>query len=212
MAMVELKGLHRVRTGSKEYVYAWRGGPQIKARPVGGADFMAEYNEAVASRRQGDATKFRAIINLYRSSEAFTGLADSTRRVWARWLDRLGTDFGDLGIRQFDRPERIRPIIRQWRAKRASQPRTADYGMQVLSRVFSFAVDAGKIASNPCEGIKQVYSINRAEIIWTEADIAQLRKKASAEIMHAVDLAAATGLRPADLSGCPGHTSVRMRS
>src|SRR5690606_41198427 len=37
------------------------------------------------------------------------------------------------------------------------------------------------------------------EIIWTEADIAQLRSAATAEIMHAVDLAANTGLRPADL-------------
>lgn len=197
--MVELKGLHRVKSGGREYVYAWRGGPQIKARPIGGASFLAEYNEAVASRHQGDASKFRAIINLYRASDAFTGLADSTRRVWGRWLDRLGTDFGDLGIRQFDRPERIRPIIRQWRAKRASQPRTADYGMQVLSRVLSFAVDAGKITSNPCDGIKQIYSTNRAEIIWTESDIAQLRAAASTEVMHAVDLAAATGLRPADL-------------
>ena len=48
--------------------------------------------------------------------------------------------------------------------------------MQVLSRVLSYAVDPlGKIASNPCEGIKQLYSGNRSEIIWTDADIAELR-------------------------------------
>ena len=199
MAMVELKGLHRVKAGGKEYIYAWRGGPQIKARPVGGPAFMAEYNEAVASRRGGDSTKFRSIVTRYRASDAFTGLADTTRRVWGRWLDRIGMHFGDLSIRQFDRPERIRPIIRKWRSTWATQPRTADYGIQVLSRVLAYAVEDGKIASNPCEGIKQLYSANRAEIIWTEADIEQLRAAASAEIMHAVDLAAATGLRPADL-------------
>jgi integrase len=197
--MVELKGLHRVKSGGKEYVYAWRGGPCIKARPVGGPAFMAEYNEAVASRRGADSSKFRAIVTRYRASDAFTGLADTTRRVWGRWLDRIGMHFGDLSIRQFDRPERIRPIIRKWRSTWSAQPRTADYGMQVLSRVLSYAVEDGKIAANPCEGIKQLYSTNRAEIIWTEADIAQLRAKASAEVMHAVDLAAATGLRPADL-------------
>ena len=64
----------------------------------------------------------------------------------------------------------------------------------------SYAVDPlGKIASNPCEGIKQLYSANRSEIIWTEADIAQLKKTCSAEIAHAVDLAAHTGLRLGDL-------------
>jgi integrase len=79
-------------------------------------------------------------------------------------------------------------------------PRTADYGMQVLSRVLSYAVDPlGKIAGNPCEGIKQLYSTDRSEIIWTDADIAELKKTCSPEIAHAVDLAACTGLRLGDL-------------
>src|SRR5262249_9049604 len=73
-------------------------------------------------------------------------------------------------------------------------------GMQVLSRVLSFAVDPlGKLAGNPCEGIKQLYGGNRSEIIWTDADIAQLKKICSPEIAHAVDLAAHTGLRLGDL-------------
>jgi integrase len=160
---------------------------------------MAEYNEAVASRRSDDSGKFRSVVTSYRSSEAFTGLADTTRRVWGRWLDRIGSHFGDLSVRQFDRPDRIRPIIRKWRSTWAAQPRTADYAMQVLSRVLSHAVEDGRIAANPCEGIKQLYSTNRSGIIWTDADIAQLRAAASNEVMHAVDLAAATGLRPADL-------------
>jgi integrase len=81
--------------------------------------------------------------------------------------------------------------------------------MQVLSRVLSHAVDPlGKIAGNPCDGIKQIYSSNRREIIWTAADIAQLKagsvgtKKLGPcpiEIARAVDLAAATGLRLSDL-------------
>lgn len=82
------------------------------------------------------------------------------------------------------------------------------------SRVLSHAVDPlGKLASNPCEGIKQLYSNDRSEIIWTDADIAQLKKAGgsrkidgklvellcSPEIAHAVDLAAHTGLRLGDL-------------
>jgi integrase len=72
--------------------------------------------------------------------------------------------------------------------------------MQVLSRVLSHAVDPlGKIAGNPCEGIRQLYSGDRAEIIWTEADIAALKKECPAEIARAVDLASHTGLRLGDL-------------
>jgi integrase len=52
--------------------------------------------------------------------------------------------------------------------------------LQVLSRVLSYAVDPlGKI--------------------WTDPDIAQLKKTCSADIANAVDLAAHTGLRLGDL-------------
>ena len=105
-----------------------------------------------------------------------------------------------LRIAQFDRPEKIRKIIRRWRNQWADKQRTADYGMQVLSRVLSYAVDPlGKIASNPCEGIKQLYSGDRSEIIWTNSDIAAIKKTCSPEIAHAVDLASHTGLRLGDL-------------
>jgi integrase len=115
-------------------------------------------------------------------------------------LDRIVDNFGELRIAQFDRPEKIRPLIRHWRAQWADKPRTADYGLQVLSRVLSYAVDPlGQIAGNPCEGIKQIYSGSRSEIIWTDADIAGIKAACSAEIAHAVDLAAHTGLRLGDL-------------
>jgi integrase len=127
-------------------------------------------------------------------------LAESTRRNWGPWLDRIADYFGDLRVAQFDRLEKIRPIIRRWRNCWAEKPRAADYGMQVLSRVLSHAVDPlGKIAGNPCEGIKRLYSANRSELIWTGADIARIKKTCSAEIAHAVDLAAHTGLRLGDL-------------
>lgn len=201
MAMIELKGLHTVRVKGREYHYAWRGGPRVHGKP-GSAEFIASYNEAVAEHRQPDASKFRSIIVAYKASDAFKNLAATTRRNWSRWLDRIDAHFGGLSTKQFDRPDKIRPVIRRWRSGYAETPRAADYGMQVLSRVLSYAVDPlARIAANPCEGMKHLYSGSRAEIIWTDADLAQLRsgKKSSAEVMFAVDLAAHTGLRPSDL-------------
>jgi integrase len=175
------------------------GAPRIHGE-YGTPEFWASYDEAVRSRRIPELGRFRALVTLYRESENYRKLAESTKRNFARWLDEVAEHFGPLSIAQFDRPEKIRPVIRQWRNRWADKPRTADFAIQVLSCVLSHAVDPlGKIAGNPCEGIKGLYSSNRSEIIWHDADIAAVKAVCSVEIAHAVDLAAGTGLRLGDL-------------
>ena len=207
-----LRGIHKVKAKGQTYYYAWRGGPRLRGEP-GTPEFVASYNEAVESRRAPDSSRFKSLIVSYKASGDWKKLADSTRREWSRWLDRIGDYFGGLRVAQFDRPEKIRPVIRRWRNQWVDKPRTADYAVQVLSRVLSHAVEDGKIASNPCEGIKSLYSGDRSEIIWTDADIEQLKKAGGSqkiggkqvelscppEVAHAVDLAAHTGLRLGDL-------------
>jgi integrase len=196
---VELKGIARVRAKGKTYWYASHGGPRLRGEP-GSPEFLASYNEAIESRRVPDTSKFRALVTLYKASKDYEKLADSTKKHWARWLDQIGEYFGDLSIRQFDRPEKIRPVIRRWRSNWEDTPRTADYAMQVLSVVLAYAVDPlGKIASNPCDGIRRLYSADRSEIIWTDADITEFKVTCSTELSTAVDLAAHTGLRLGDL-------------
>jgi integrase len=204
MVRVELRGIAKTRAKGRTYYYAWRGGPRLRGEP-GSPEFMASYNEAVESCRTPEPGRFKSLVVLYRASNDYKKLADSTRKKWSPWLDRIGDYFGELRIVQFDRPQTIRPVIRRWRNQWADKPRTADYGMQVLSRVLSYAVDPlGKIGGNPCEGIKQLYRGDRSEIIWTDADIKQLqaggpKKPCPTEIAHAVDLASHTGLRLGDL-------------
>jgi integrase len=199
MVKVDLKGIAKVTAKGRTYYYAWRGGPRLRGEP-GSTEFLASYHEAHENRRVPDTGRFRSLVVLYRASADYKKLAASTAFNWSPWLDRIAEYFGELRIAQFDRPEKIRPLIRRWRNQWADKPRTADYGMQVLSRVLSYAVDPlGKIGGNPCEGIKQLYSGDRSEIIWTEADIARLKQTCSAEITHAVDLASHTGLRLGDL-------------
>jgi integrase len=198
--MVELKGLHTVRAKGKVYFYAWRGGPAIAGAEPGTPEFLTAYNEAIANHRIPDKKRFQSVIVRYRASKAYLDLANSTRRNWGPWLDRIGAHFGGLRTAQFDRSDKIRPIIRKWRGQYAETPRTADYGMQVLSRVLAYAVDPlGELGANPCEGLKQLYAASRAEIIWTADDIAHLKKTCSVEVGWAIDLAAHTGLRAGDL-------------
>lgn len=199
MVKRDVKGIAKVTSKGRDYWYAWRGGPRLRGRP-GSAEFWASYNEAIAELQIPEPGRFRALVTLYRDSPDYRKLAASTRRIWSRWLDRIATDFGSLSIAQWERPEKIRPIIRQWRNQWVAQPRTADLSLQVLSRVCSYAVDPlGKLAGNPCLGIKTLYSSDRSEIIWTDADIGSIAAVCSPEIMYVVELAAATGLRRGDL-------------
>jgi len=199
MVKVDLKGIAKVRSKGREYHYAWRGGPPLRGKP-GSPEYHASYVEAHENKRAPDANRFRSLVTVYKASSDYKKLADSTKAAWGRWLDRIADHFGDLRIAQFDRPEKIRPIIRRWRNQYTETPRTADMGMQVLSRVLSHAVGPlGKVASNPCEGIKRLYKNNRSEIIWTDADIQQLKRVCSPEVSQVVDLAIHTGLRISDL-------------
>lgn len=198
MVRIELRGVAKVTAKGRTYWYAWRGGPRLHGAP-GSPQFISSYNEAVAQRRTPDKSRFRFVITDYKASGDFKKLADSTRFQWGKWLDRIADHFGDLRTAQFDRPEKIRPVIRRWRNQWAETPRTADYSLQVLSRVVSHAVERGAIASNPCEGIKHLYNNNRSEIIWTDVDVELIKKTCSTEIANAVDLAGHTGLRLSDL-------------
>src|SRR5262245_40605369 len=194
----DLKGIAKVTAKGRIYWYAWRGGPRLRGSP-GSPEFHTSYVEAYANLRTPDTSRFSSLVVQYRT-EKFGTLAASTQKNWSPWLDRIGEHFGDLSIAQFDRPEKVRPIIVQWRKRWASTPRTADYALQVLSAVLAYAVDPlGKIAGNPCEGIRRLYSGDRSEIIWTESDITQLKSACAPEIVLAVDLAAHTGLREGDL-------------
>jgi integrase len=199
MVTYRLKGIKKKRSKGHIYYYAWLGGPRLRGEP-GSPEFIASYNQAVEQHPLPDTSRFRFVIADYKASGDYGKLAESTRTQWGKWLDEIAGYFGELSIAQFDRPEKIRPVIRRWRNQWADRPRTADYALQVLSRVVAHGVDSlGKIAGNPCEGINHLYKNDRSEIIWTDSDMAQIKQTCSVEVAHVVDLAAHTGLRLGDL-------------
>jgi hypothetical protein len=117
MVKVDLKGIAKVTARGRTYWYAWRGGPRLRGEP-GSPEFMASYNAAIEERRTPDKNRFKSVVVLYKASDDFKTLADTTKRNWATWLDRISDYFGDLRIAQFDRSEKIRPVIRRWRCRR----------------------------------------------------------------------------------------------
>ena len=214
MALVRLKGLHIVRSHGRTYYYAWRGGPRIDA-PFGSPDFLAAFAEARNPVTELDRRRFSAWIALYKDSDEYKGLADTTKRVWSPWFDLIREEFGQLSTRQFDRPK-IRVDIKRWRGKWKDRPRAADTGKQVLSRILSFAVAEGGLSGNPCEGLPNLYRSNRAEIIWDAASLDKLCSVASKEVGLAARFAALTGLRQGDLLRLSwshiGENAIEMRT
>jgi len=94
--------LHVVRktlkSGSRFYVYAWRGGPQIHvqdgARPIVTNDILDKAREA---RMQGNgdyAGSFEVVIDEYLESPEFARLAEVTKDDYRRWLTRISVRFG----------------------------------------------------------------------------------------------------------------------
>src|SRR5215470_12225034 len=130
MAKITLKGVAKVTAKGRDYWYAWRGGPRLRGEP-GSPEFMSSYREAIENHRIPNPDRFRALVARYKGSDDYRKLAESTKRNWGPWLDRIRDYFGDLRIAQFDRPEKIRPVIRRWRNQWADKPRTADYARQV---------------------------------------------------------------------------------
>lgn len=203
---VVLKGIHKVNgrlaTGElKTYYYAWRGGPQIKAKP-GTPEFVREYHEAHASARQPRAGTFMTIIARYKAAPEFTGLAQSTRRSYLAYIKLIEEEFGDLPVAALaDR--RVRGEFKSWRDRFGNTPRKADFAWTVLARILSFAKDRGIVTVNPCERGGRLYSGSRREKIWAEEDIASLLSIAPKEIQLSLMLAIWTGQRQGDLLRLP---------
>jgi integrase len=220
MAVVDLAGIHRVRAKGRVYIYAWRGGPRLKS-PIGSLEFVQELAAAQASLQATDRAKVAGLIADWKRSDFWTlppdqgGIAHTTRRNWVRWLDRIHAKFGSFSVRLFDHPE-IRQEIKRWRDKWKRTPRAADMGKQVLSALLSYAVDEGRLKSNPCFGINNLYRSDRSEIIWTNADVERFAKTAPPEIMWALRLACLTGLRRSDLLKLSwshvGELAIEMRT
>ena len=199
---IKLRGVHEVKRkladGSvKVHYYAWRGGPRLEGEP-GSETFLASYFEATRTRSQAPRQNTVAdLIHAYRRSPEFKTRAESTRREYARFLKIIDDEFGTMPIRALS-DLRARGVFLEWRDTMARTPRTADYGWSVLNRLFSFSVDRGKIARNPCTRAGRLYTADRTEALWSQEQLDRLFATAPPEISAAVAFALWTGQRMGD--------------
>jgi hypothetical protein len=97
-----LKGINTVRKlladgSAVNYYYLGKGGPRLHGKP-GSPEFMASYNEAIASKTPPQRGTLLSILNSYQASEDFRGLANSTRRSYIPLIKRIERAFGDFPL------------------------------------------------------------------------------------------------------------------
>jgi integrase len=206
VARIKLKGLNwttkRLKSGRVvTHYYAWRGGPKLPGK-AGSPEFMAAYNAAWATRgaEKAPATTLAEIVVAFRSSPEYATNAQSTRMEWGRWLDRIAAhQIGKLSTRVLD-AKGAKAVLLKWRDEYAKTSlRNADYAIQVLSACLGWAAGREIIAANPVKGVATLYESDRADMIWSDSEIARFCEKASPEVGRALRLACETGLRRADL-------------
>jgi integrase len=189
--------LGRGAGAQKLAVFRGRTLEEAEAAEAAGAEELAE--AWLALRRPPPLTgRLDGMVHAYRQSPGFAGLAPRTRQMWARSLDVIAREIGDLTARQLD--GRHGPdLLIAWRDRRAATPRTADYHAQVLTSVLRHARRRRWIDTDPMTDWERLYRpAGRAEIVWTAAEIEALAKAASPDMARAIRFLHLTGMRRGD--------------
>ncbi|MGY6705882.1 tyrosine-type recombinase/integrase [Roseinatronobacter sp.] len=209
--MIKIKGVHRVRMKLKdgtrrEYHYASRGRGAV-AFWNDSMDFAVgspEYLAALAAARPVAAAArglFREILIDFTRSQDFLHLAARTQAdmkiSFYHSTNGIDLKFG-AGPRAVFDDARIRGIALKWRDSIGGK--VGDTRIRHLQRVVGWAVDRGYLQHNHLMKIRSVYKSNRADLFWTDDDIAIFEKGAPAHVARILIAATETGLRPGDLA------------
>ncbi len=197
------KGVHRVRRktveGVRYHFYAWRGGPKFWVDTVKeprDPAFLIAFAEAIKTRHSVDYMTPQMVDDFLNS----TAMPPSERSKddYRKWALRFAEEFVDDPAKLWENPK-SRGELNEWRAKWKDSPKQHDYAGTVAVRILNWARDEGKIAAHYCDRLHRIYSVDRAEIVWTEADQQAFKDAAPSWVKRVMTLACETGLRPADL-------------
>jgi hypothetical protein len=123
--------------------------------------------EKARSPSKGTLETLDDVLDRYRQSPEFVKLAESTKRDYRLWLDRISEKFGPAPIAAFE-DQRMRTEIIDWRNTWAEQPRTADKASVTMATVLGWAQGEGILPVNIATGIRQLHHVNKADQIWED--------------------------------------------
>lgn len=206
MVRIRLRGINKVKRrladGTRVEYHSIRGakgsGFWKSTDPVklGSQDYIAAYQSALRPNKSEGS--FGEVIEQFLESNEFRKLAPRTKRDYRKWLDEVRDRFGSAPRSAFE-DHRIRATALKWRDRWSGK--NADYAWTVLRRVVSWAVGRGILKQHHLRDAGSLYHSNRADIIWTEDEVAAVERMAPVHVARALRAAVETGLRPGDLIG-----------
>lgn len=174
---------------------------RITGKP-GTAEFYNSWLEAGRGEAREQPVKglFAEVIKAYKASPKWRNLSDGSKRNYGYLLKEIEKRFGDTETRAFNQRQ-MRGKILEWRDKHALKaPATAELCLTLLKVIVRFAEGRGMLDTNILAGVeKNRPSRNRADEIWTYAEIKRILAVASPELCWAIKLALLTGQRIGDL-------------
>lgn len=206
MAKIDIRGIHRVRRkladGTvREHHYAWRGGPKFWSSDdeikKGSAEYVAAFAATVERPKSGGVT-VPEMVDRYLDSADFASRAPRTQADYRKWALRFADEFKDDPAALFEDPG-SRAEVAQWRENWKHSPKQYDYAATAVSIILNWARDAGIIAQHHCDRMRKLYGSDRAEIVWTPADLERFNAIAPEWVRRILTTATQTGLRPGDL-------------
>lgn len=193
----------RLRDGTtREYHYAWRGGPRLP-EPDDQRAYLIAYAEALKARvepvrRRPDT--LQNVIALYRQSDAYARLSPASKAFYARRLGQIEDAFGTLPVEALS-ARGMRAEIRAWHHA-IPATREADTRLQVLSALLSWAVEHDHAPANPVAKMRRRHvRVDHSDVVWSPDELKALFEASSPDARRAFVVAAYTGLRLGDLVG-----------
>lgn len=132
------------------------------------------------------------LISLYKKSPEFKSKAPETRRQYDLFLARIDKVFRHVPVAGISRG-----IVLGIRNKMADTPRAANYMIQVISVLMSFAIDHEWRTDNPAMRIKKLETGTGSEP-WTLLHLQKIRRVADPDFLRVVAALLFTGMRQGD--------------
>lgn len=196
-----LPGVHRVKSKGRWYYYAWRGGPSLPDPEVDPRAHRERYEKLTAKGSPNNDTISR-LLDDYLKSPRWEDLGAETRRVRMFRLNAIRDRFGTLPLAAItlEHAPQLRGLFIGWQEGMRKTPRAADDHIEALNVLLGWGEERGRLKANPAKGIRRLYSSNRADVIFTEDEIARILAAARPDLRRIVRAALLTGLRAGDLA------------
>lgn len=151
MKKPDLPYLVRRAAKRREYWYFERAGSRIRLPDPSDPTFLAEYEKARRGGAVAPARRtWKALIQLYRESTAWSDKAERTKKDYGLVLDWIAATIGDLDPAAIQTPHIVRMRDEQGRARR----RFANYIVQVMRVLLGFGRENGWVTVNAAEDVK----------------------------------------------------------